>query len=223
MHAYMHACIHTYMHMRMPPLPSSGCLPTYSMYIAHAHTIARCCLTPCTTAATFLEQAVPSHPELRLPTHSATGLCSGGRRHLVVCVHGLEGNQYDLRLVRLQLQKAFPRMVFMMSSANTSNTHASFSHMADLFVAELDAAIKKHAPRRVSFIGHSLGNLIIRSALARPEVQAMFNLSGRRAANPSPSKSTADGPAASSRDSGMSSGAVSGEGGSNSSKPILTT
>jgi hypothetical protein len=48
--------------------------------------------------------------------------------------------------------------------------------MADRFIEELSSALLLHRPKRVSFIGHSLGNLIIRTALSRPEVQALFQL-----------------------------------------------
>eukprot|EP00036_Acanthoecidae_sp_10tr_P001733 CAMPEP_0182933280 /NCGR_PEP_ID=MMETSP0105_2-20130417/33525_1 /TAXON_ID=81532 ORGANISM="Acanthoeca-like sp., Strain 10tr" /NCGR_SAMPLE_ID=MMETSP0105_2 /ASSEMBLY_ACC=CAM_ASM_000205 /LENGTH=189 /DNA_ID=CAMNT_0025071987 /DNA_START=31 /DNA_END=597 /DNA_ORIENTATION=- len=54
--------------------------------------------------------------------------------------------------------------------------------MATRFVTELKEALESHAPERVSFIGHSLGNLIIRTALARPDVQALFETSAPQGA-----------------------------------------
>ena len=36
--------------------------------------------------------------------------------------------------------------------------------------------MKSKPPKRVSFIGHSLGNIIIRCALSRPEVRDLFHI-----------------------------------------------
>lgn len=41
-----------------------------------------------------------------------------GRGHLVVCVHGMAGNQHDLRMLRLQLQEHRPSTTFLMSASN---------------------------------------------------------------------------------------------------------
>jgi hypothetical protein len=43
---------------------------------------------------------------------------SDGARHVMVCVHGLAGNKYDLRMFRLAMQDRFPSMEFIMSSCN---------------------------------------------------------------------------------------------------------
>lgn len=106
--------------------------------------------------------------------YSDEGSDGDGTGHLVVCVHGLAGNQYDLRMLRLALLRFMPQMEFMMSAANESNTHRSFDEMTDGFVKELIAALDSPHVTRVSFIGHSLGNIIVRNALSRPSVQALF-------------------------------------------------
>eukprot|EP00041_Stephanoeca_diplocostata_P036338 m.1321012 g.1321012 ORF g.1321012 m.1321012 type:complete len:912 (-) comp24846_c0_seq26:1518-4253(-) len=116
-----------------------------------------------------LSHAHPPHPRAAKRATRGTG-------HLVVCVHGLSGNQYDLRNIRLALRQVFPDMEFLMSSLNTTNTHASFESMTSVFAVEFRAAMEKHHPTRVSFIGHSLGNILIRAALARPEIQELFRL-----------------------------------------------
>ena len=55
----------------------------------------------------------------RIPYFEVSG---GGRRdvHLVVCVHGLDGNAADLRLVRTFMQIALPtaNIEFLMSDRN---------------------------------------------------------------------------------------------------------
>uniref|UniRef100_A0A3B5LPU5 DUF676 domain-containing protein n=1 Tax=Xiphophorus couchianus TaxID=32473 RepID=A0A3B5LPU5_9TELE len=67
--------------------------------------------------------------------------------HLVVCVHGLDGNSADLRLVKTFIELGLPgsRLDFLMSERNQVYT--------------FDTQV---------FIGHSLGNVIIRSVLTRP-------------------------------------------------------
>ncbi|CAB1350957.1 unnamed protein product, partial [Coregonus sp. 'balchen'] len=69
--------------------------------------------------------------------------------HLVVCVHGLDGNSADLRLVKTFIELGLPgsRLDFLMSERN---------QLYNLTIG------------RISFIGHSLGNVIIRSVLTRP-------------------------------------------------------
>lgn len=124
--------------------------------------------------AQFLSESAPGHPEASVgPAGTGTGT---GKGHLVVCVHGLSGNQYDLRCIKLHLLRALPDLDFLMSSCNQDNTHASFVDMTQKFSVELMAGLDKFKPSRVSFIGHSLGNIIIRSALSHFKVQARFQL-----------------------------------------------
>uniref|UniRef100_A0A3B5LL15 DUF676 domain-containing protein n=1 Tax=Xiphophorus couchianus TaxID=32473 RepID=A0A3B5LL15_9TELE len=70
--------------------------------------------------------------------------------HLVVCVHGLDGNSADLRLVKTFIELGLPgsRLDFLMSERNQVYT--------------FDTQVFQN------FIGHSLGNVIIRSVLTRP-------------------------------------------------------
>ncbi|XP_074641981.1 protein FAM135A-like [Tubulanus polymorphus] len=95
--------------------------------------------------------------------------------HLVVCVHGLDGNSADLRLVRTYIELALPgsKIDFLMSERNQPDTFASFDVMTDRLVEEILYYLDMYSvnPSRISFVGHSLGNLIIRSALSRPELK----------------------------------------------------
>ena len=93
--------------------------------------------------------------------------------HLVVCVHGLQGNQFDLRLYRIYLMLALPHMKldFLMAQSNQGDTFCDFNTMTDHLLAEVleyIADMPTH-PSQISFIGHSLGNIIIRSLVTRPE------------------------------------------------------
>lgn len=94
--------------------------------------------------------------------------------HLVVCVHGLAGNMYDLRLLKLYLQRYLPKLKFMMSSVNQKSTYASFETMTEAFAQELTAVIREERPTKVSFIGHSLGNIIIRNVLTCKDIRRLF-------------------------------------------------
>ncbi|CAG0880186.1 unnamed protein product [Cyprideis torosa] len=94
--------------------------------------------------------------------------------HLVVCVHGLDGNSADLRLVRAYLEMGLPssNLEFLMSERNQGDTFSDFDTMTDRLVAEILFHIEayKLSPTRISFIGHSLGTLLVRSALSRPQM-----------------------------------------------------
>ncbi|XP_064873856.1 protein FAM135B-like [Oncorhynchus nerka] len=92
--------------------------------------------------------------------------------HLVVCVHGLDGNSADLRLVKTFIELGLPgsRLDFLMSERNQTDTFADFDTMTDRLIDEIIQHIQLYnlTVGRISFIGHSLGNVIIRSVLTRP-------------------------------------------------------
>ena len=93
--------------------------------------------------------------------------------HLVVCVHGLQGNQFDLRLYRIYLTLALPqmRLEFLMAQSNQGDTFCDFNLMTDRLLAEVLEYITDQPvpPAKISFIGHSLGNIVIRSLVTRQE------------------------------------------------------
>ncbi|XP_013883378.1 protein FAM135B [Austrofundulus limnaeus] len=92
--------------------------------------------------------------------------------HLVVCVHGLDGNSADLRLVKTFIELGLPgsRLDFLMSERNQADTFADFDTMTDRLLDEIIQHIQLYnlTIGRISFIGHSLGNVIIRTVLTRP-------------------------------------------------------
>ncbi|XP_014402849.1 PREDICTED: protein FAM135A isoform X6 [Myotis brandtii] len=92
--------------------------------------------------------------------------------HLIVCVHGLDGNSADLRLVKTYIELGLPggRIDFLMSERNQNDTFADFDSMTDRLLDEIIQYIQIYSltVSKISFIGHSLGNLIIRSVLTRP-------------------------------------------------------
>ena len=101
-----------------------------------------------------------------------------GAGHLVVFVHGMDGNLYDLRTLRLVLVRLLPSLRFVMSSANQHDTHAAIEIQAARLIEEVNAAIADSKPTRVSIVAHSMGAIVVRAALEVAEFTQKFN-SGR--------------------------------------------
>ncbi|XP_046751681.1 uncharacterized protein LOC124414701 isoform X1 [Diprion similis] len=99
--------------------------------------------------------------------------------HLIICVHGLDGNAADLRLVKtyLELGLTGAHLDFLMSERNQGDTFSDFDTMTDRLVSEILHHIESSGlnPSKVSFIGHSLGTIIIRSALTRPQLRPLLS------------------------------------------------
>ncbi|XP_047671694.1 protein FAM135A isoform X6 [Tachysurus fulvidraco] len=99
--------------------------------------------------------------------------------HLIVCVHGLDGNSADLRLVKTYLELGLPgsRIEFLMSERNQNDTFADFDSMTDRLLDEIVQYIQIYnlSVSKISFVGHSLGNLIVRSVLTRQRFKAYLN------------------------------------------------
>ena len=95
--------------------------------------------------------------------------------HLVVCVHGLDGNSADLRLIKTYLEMAMPcaNLDFLMSEIN-QDTFLSFEDMTQKLVSEIIYYMKTcdTSVGKISFIGHSLGCILIRSAIQKPDLAA---------------------------------------------------
>ncbi|XP_050423396.1 protein FAM135A [Adelges cooleyi] len=100
--------------------------------------------------------------------------------HLIVCVHGLDGNSADLRLVKTYIKLGLPgaHLEFLMSERNQGDTFSDFERMTDRLVNEILSHIASYHlasyPTRISFVGHSLGTIIIRAAIARPQMKHLL-------------------------------------------------
>ncbi|MEW5300024.1 MAG: hypothetical protein WDW36_002987 [Sanguina aurantia] len=111
--------------------------------------------------------ASPSSPR-HVPNHK-------GELHAIVFVHGFQGACTDLRLVKAQLSTLFPQLVCFSSKANENRMQDSLQVMGQRlalelaeFLAPLSPPTSARAVTRLSFVGHSIGNLILRSALLHP-------------------------------------------------------
>lgn len=73
--------------------------------------------------------------------------------HLIICVHGLDGNSGDLRLVKTYLEMCLPscQLEFLMSSANHSSTFDDIDIMVKQLIEEIDTHIDRYGvkPQRI--------------------------------------------------------------------------
>ncbi|WZZ86766.1 hypothetical protein YC2023_115345 [Brassica napus] len=86
------------------------------------------------------------------------------------------GHHLDLRLVRNQWLMIDPKIEFLMSEANEEKTHGDFREMGQRLAQEVVSFLKRKKDRyarqghlksiKLSFVGHSIGNVIIRTAIS---------------------------------------------------------
>ncbi|KAL3819332.1 hypothetical protein ACJIZ3_005237 [Penstemon smallii] len=116
---------------------------------------------------------VGSNPTNKL---SGTSTRQNGRvLKIVVFVHGFQGHHLDLRLVRNQWLLMDPKVEFLMSEANEEKTSGDFREMGHRLAQEVVSFVKKKMDKvsksgvlrtiKLSFVGHSIGNIILRTAL----------------------------------------------------------
>jgi hypothetical protein len=89
--------------------------------------------------------------------------------HLMVIVHGFQGNSFDVRLIKNNISVLYPNSLLLCSEANQDDTEDDIFKMGERLAKEVSDFISEHCPRyvlgRLSFISHSLGGLIVRAAL----------------------------------------------------------
>ena len=61
--------------------------------------------------------------------------------HLVVLVHGFQGNSLDMRMLRNCLFEVKPDMLFLMSRSNEEDTEGDISEMGQLLANEVQEYI----------------------------------------------------------------------------------
>jgi len=92
------------------------------------------------------------------------------RDHLFVLVHGFQGTNFDMRLLKDNLSLLHPNALFLCSSANEDCTDGDINEMGRNLANEIKGFIQEwctggESPKKISFVGHSLGGVIIRTAL----------------------------------------------------------
>jgi hypothetical protein len=94
--------------------------------------------------------------------------------HLIFLQHGFKGCAYDMRLLRNAITTMFPDNTQVYAAeSNEKESDVSIELMGQRLAIEVHQYIKSREPKvlkdplrgRVSFIGHSVGGLIIRKAL----------------------------------------------------------
>jgi hypothetical protein len=89
--------------------------------------------------------------------------------HLFVLVHGFQGNSFDMRLLKNNLSLLHPEALILCSNSNEENTEGDIAEMGVRLAQEVINFVSEWCPAnslgRISFIGHSMGGIIIRSAL----------------------------------------------------------
>ncbi|KAG8491923.1 hypothetical protein CXB51_015287 [Gossypium anomalum] len=99
----------------------------------------------------------------------------------VLCYRVCQGHHLDLRLVRNQWLLIDPKIEFLMSEVNEEKTSGDFREMGLRLAHEVISFVKKKMDKasrsghlrdiKLSFVGHSIGNVIIRTTLAESAME----------------------------------------------------
>ncbi|KAJ1274456.1 hypothetical protein BS78_05G062900 [Paspalum vaginatum] len=111
----------------------------------------------------------------------ASGFQGGYILRAVIFVHGFQGHHLDLRLIRNQWLLLDPGAECLLSQINEDRTSGDFKEMGRRLANEVVAFLKRKIDKysnhggcqeiKLSFVGHSIGNIIIRTALTEPKLQ----------------------------------------------------
>ena len=138
----------------LPPVPSTLSSSSFSIVRTNSSSTA----------------SSPSNPPL-------PKLCNATGKHVWVLCHGYQGNSWDLRLFKHQLSLTFPDALIFLSSSNEQHTEGDIAAMGARLAHEVAALVTEHCADtigRLSFVGHSLGGIIVRSALLHPVLSPLL-------------------------------------------------
>ncbi|EEA04698.1 uncharacterized protein CMU_037630 [Cryptosporidium muris RN66] len=87
--------------------------------------------------------------------------------HIMIFVHGFQGTAFDMRNVRNIISLYYPEVLCLLSTCNEELTDEPIEEMGKRLSSEIIEAVTpfSNSLEKLSFVGHSLGGLIIRAAL----------------------------------------------------------
>jgi pimeloyl-ACP methyl ester carboxylesterase len=97
--------------------------------------------------------------------------------HLLIMINGIGGSALNWRYAAKQFLKNFPNDVIVYCSERNSakSTLDGVDVMGQRLAEEVTDCIRRHpSVQKISFVGHSLGGLVARYAIARLFLQRCF-------------------------------------------------
>lgn len=95
-----------------------------------------------------------------------TKLLRQRKSHLVILCHGYGGKKTDMRVLENYLVKIFPHTIFLVSEFNHNMQEKSIQELGRNLAHEVETFVSKFTKySKISFVGHSLGGVIIRAAM----------------------------------------------------------
>lgn len=101
-------------------------------------------------------------------SEDASTVATTSRKHVVVLVHGFHGAAYDMLVIRRFFGLYYPHVSVLMSNSNENRTDDDIEEMGKRLAEEVRdflVALGCVGCLKLSFIGHSLGGLIVRAAV----------------------------------------------------------
>jgi hypothetical protein len=99
--------------------------------------------------------------------NSIERLSASRQSHLVILVHGYQGTSADMRCVKAGMLGAFPHLSILVAESLGEITDFDILEQGRQLACEVQDYLiaQESMPDRVSFIGHSMGGLVVRAAL----------------------------------------------------------
>jgi hypothetical protein len=118
---------------------------------------------------------LPTLPEVKefdnkIPRRLSSTEKKAAGKHVIVLAHGYQGNSWDMRMFRNYMAVLFPDFVYILPTSNENRTEEDIAEMGQRLAEEIVQYLKAHFENddeveRLSFVAHSLGGVIIRTAL----------------------------------------------------------
>ena len=95
-----------------------------------------------------------------------TKLLRQRKSHLVILCHGYQGKRIDMRILENYFVKIFPHTIFLVSEFNQNMNNKTIGDLGRELAREVNTFVTTFTNySKISFVGHSLGGIIIRAAL----------------------------------------------------------